>query len=72
MSAADSDGATARKIRRAAVLGGLGLIVQLVAALHWTPATFILSTAIGAPLVLIGGGLFLAAVWRNMRDKGAV
>ena len=72
MSAADSNGATARKIRRAAVVAGLGLAVQLVAALHWTPATFILSAAIGAPLVLIGGGMFLGAVWRNMRDKGAV
>jgi hypothetical protein len=72
MSAPDSNGATARKIRRAAVVAGLGLAVQLVAALHWTPATFIVSAAIGAPLVLIGGGMFLAAVWRNMRDKGAV
>jgi hypothetical protein len=72
MSAADSNGATARKIRRASVVAGLGLMVQLFAALHWTPVTFILSAAIGAPLVLIGGGMFLAAVWRNMRDKGAV
>jgi hypothetical protein len=72
MSAADSNGATARKIRRASVVAGLGLMVQLVAALHWTPVTFILSAAIGAPLVLIGGAMFLAAVWRNMRDKGAV
>jgi hypothetical protein len=61
-----------KKIRRAAVLAGLGLFVQLVAAFHWTPATFILSAALGAPLVLAGGVLFLAAVWRNMRDKGAV
>ena len=62
----------ARKIRRAAVPAGLGLAVQLGAAFHWTPATFILSATIGAPLVLIGGALFLAAVWRNMRDKGAL
>jgi hypothetical protein len=64
--------ALARKIRRAAILGGLGLAVQLGAAFHWTPATFILSATIGAPLVLVGGALFLAAVWRNMRDKGAL
>jgi hypothetical protein len=62
----------ARKIRRAGVAGGLGLTVQLVAALHWTPATFILSAAVGTPLVLAGGVLFLVAVWRNMKDKGAV
>jgi len=62
----------ARKIRRAATVGGLGLALQLGAALHWTPATFVLSAAIGVPLVLAGGVLFLAAVWRNMRDKGAL
>ena len=46
---------TTRRIRNAAVLAGLGLGVQLVAALHWTPATFILSAVVGAPLVLLGG-----------------
>ena len=61
-----------KRIRRAALVGGLGLTVQLVAALHWTPATFIVSAALGAPLVIAGGLLFLAAVWRNMKDKGAV
>ena len=62
----------ARKIRRSAVVAGLGLALQLGAAIHWTPATFILSAAIGLPLVLVGGVMFLAAVWKNMRDKGAV
>ena len=62
----------AGKIRRAAIVGGLGLAMQLGAAFHWTPATFILSATIGAPLVLGGGVLFLATVWRNMRDKGAL
>jgi len=61
-----------RKIRRSAVVAGLGLALQLAAALHWTPATFILSAAIGLPLVIAGGAMFLAAVWRNMRDKGAL
>ncbi len=61
-----------RKIRRAAVFVGLGLVVQLVAAFHWTPATFIVSAVIATPLVLTGGVLFLAAVWQNMKDKGAV
>ena len=51
---------------------GWAWLVQLGAAFHWTPATFILSAAIGVPLVLLGGALFLAAVWRNMRDKGAL
>ena len=61
-----------KRVRRAAVVVGLGLAVQLVAAVHWTPATFIVAAAVGAPLVLAGGVMFLAAVWRNMRDKGAV
>jgi len=61
-----------KRIRRAAVVSGLGLCVQLAAALHWTPAMFIVAATVGAPLVLLGGGMFLAAVWRNMRDKGAV
>jgi hypothetical protein len=61
-----------KRIRRAAIVAGLGLLVQLVAAVHWTPVTFIVAATIGAPLVLVGGLLFLAAVWRNMKDKGAV
>jgi hypothetical protein len=60
------------KIRRAAVVGGLGLAVQLGAAFHWTPASFVISASVGVPLVLLGGVLFLGAVWRHMRDKGAL
>jgi hypothetical protein len=63
---------TTRRIRRAAVVVGLGLAVQLAAAVHWTPAMFIVAAAVGAPLVLAGGVMFLVAVWRNMRDRGAV
>ena len=65
-------GRLVKKIRRAAVVAALGVVVQLVAALHWTPATFIVSAAVGAPLVLAGGVLFLVAVWKNMKDKGVV
>ena len=69
--ATETEGTT-RRIRNAAVLVGLGLSVQVGAAFHWTPATFILSAVVGLPLVLVGGLLFVAAVWRNMRNKGAV
>lgn len=62
----------ARKVRRSAAVVALGLLLQVAAALHWTPATFILSAVIGLPLVLVGGAMFLAAVWKNMRDKGAL
>ena len=57
--------------RRACVVAGLGLTVELFAALHWTPATFILAAAVGTPLVLIGAAMFLRAVWQVMKDKGA-
>lgn len=60
-----------RRVKRAAAIVGIGLGVQLGAALHWTPATFILSAAVGLPLVLLGSVLFLAAVWRNLEDRGA-
>ena len=59
------------KIKRAAALSGVGLAIQVVAALHWTPATFILSAALGVPLVLAGSVLFMSAIWRNLKDKGA-
>ncbi|HVU51840.1 MAG TPA: hypothetical protein VHL80_14185 [Polyangia bacterium] len=57
--------------RRASVVTGLGLSVELVAAVHWTPATFILAAAVGAPLVVLGGAMFLRAVWRVLKDRGA-
>jgi hypothetical protein len=61
-----------RRIKRAAVLVGTGLLLQLAAAFHWTPLTFVLSAALGLPLVLLGGLVFLHAVWRNLADKGAI
>lgn len=59
-------------MRRAAVLSGLGLLVQLAASFYWTPLTFILSAAIGLPLVGLGALVFLRAVVRIMKDKGAL
>jgi hypothetical protein len=59
------------RFKRAAAVTAGGLAIQLVAALHWTPATFILSAALGVPLVLAGSALFFAAVWRNLKDRGA-
>jgi hypothetical protein len=57
--------------RRACLVSGLGLAVELGSALHWTPATFILAAAVGTPLVLVGGAMFLRAVWRFMKERGA-
>jgi hypothetical protein len=59
-------------MRRAAALSGLGLLVQLAGAFHWTPLTFVLSAAIGLPLVGLGALGFLRAVVRIMKDRGAL
>jgi hypothetical protein len=61
-----------KKVRRAALVAGAGIAIQLVAALHWTPATFIVSAVVAVPLVLAGSVLFLVAVWKNLRSKGAL
>ncbi|MES1205562.1 MAG: hypothetical protein ABUS79_06455 [Pseudomonadota bacterium] len=61
-----------RRIKRAAILVAAGLVVQFATAFHWTPLTFVLSTVLALPLVVLGAFLFLRAVWRNLRDKGAV
>jgi tryptophan-rich sensory protein len=65
-----NDDAT-RAFRRAAAVTGLGLLVQLAASFHWTPITFVVSAAVGVPLVLLGAGLFLRTVLRFMKSKGA-
>lgn len=60
-----------RRMKWAAALAGIGLAVQLGSALHWTPATFVVSAVVGLPLVMVGSLLFLTAVWRNLKDRGA-
>jgi hypothetical protein len=59
-------------MRRAAVVAGAGLVVQLAGSFYWTTLTFILSAAIGLPLVGLGALMFLRAVVRIMKDKGAL
>ena len=58
-------------MRQAAAAAGLGLLVQLGAAFHWTPITFVLSAALGLPLVGLGALLFLRTVFRIVKSKGA-
>ena len=60
-----------KRVKRAAAVVGIGLSIQLGAALHWTPATFIVAAALGLPLVIAGSLMFLAAVWRDLKDRGA-
>jgi hypothetical protein len=58
-------------MRQAAAVGGLGLLVQLGCSFYWTPITFIVSAAVGLPLVGVGALMFLRAVLRILKDKGA-
>ena len=58
-------------MRQAAAVGGLGVLVQLGASFYWTPITFIVSAVVGLPLVGLGAVLFLRAVLRILKNKGA-
>ena len=71
-SVSSQPSAPARSMRRAAIVAGSGLLAQLAASFHWTPLTFVLSAAIGLPLVAVGALMFLRAVIRIMKDKGAL
>jgi tryptophan-rich sensory protein len=57
--------------RQATAVTGLGLLVQLASSFYWTPLTFVLSAAVGLPLVLAGTVLFLRTVLRLLKSKGA-
>jgi hypothetical protein len=64
LAAEVTDGRVVTRGRRGMVLVAAGLGLQLVATFHWTPATFVLSAAVGIPLVLLGAALFGVAVLR--------
>ena len=58
--------------RRGMGLVAVGLALQLVATFHWTPATFVVSAAIGIPCVLLGAAVFGLAVLRApIRGEGS-
>jgi hypothetical protein len=57
--------------RRGLALVAAGLGLQLVATFHWTPATFVLSAAIGIPAVLVGAAVFGLTVLRAPIHQGA-
>jgi hypothetical protein len=61
-----TDPSVTRWGRRALVLVVVGLLLQLGATFSWSPATFIVSAAIGLPLVLVGAALF---GWAVLRDR---
>jgi hypothetical protein len=61
-----------RGIRRAALFVAAGLGVQLFSTIHWTPLTFVIFAMVGAPLVLIGVFLYVATVWRILKERRAL
>ncbi|MEO1171277.1 MAG: hypothetical protein AAFX94_04385 [Myxococcota bacterium] len=63
---------TSRSIRRAAFLIALGLAVEVLAFLYWTPMTFIVFASIGLPLVAGGVGWYLLAVLAFLRERRAL
>jgi hypothetical protein len=62
---ADRSSSTVR-LRRGLALVMVGVLVQIAAALHFRPGTFILSAAIGVPLVFAGALL----TWLAARGAG--
>ena len=57
--------------RRGMALVAVGLGLQLVSTFHWTPATFVVSAAIGIPCVLLGAAVFGLTVLRAPIRQGA-
>jgi hypothetical protein len=57
--------------RRALIMIALGLLMQLGATFYWSPGTFIVSAAVGLPLVVLGAGLFGWMVLRASLRQGA-
>ncbi|MFY2561278.1 hypothetical protein ACN469_27000 [Corallococcus terminator] len=61
-----------KRIRRAALLVLAGLLVQLFTTLFWSPLTFVVFTAVGVPLVLLGVGFYAATVWKILKERKAL
>ncbi|MBN9687617.1 MULTISPECIES: hypothetical protein [unclassified Corallococcus] len=61
-----------KRIRVAALFVLAGLLIQLFAYLHWTPLTFVISTAVGVPGVLLGVLLYGVTVWKILKEQKAL
>jgi hypothetical protein len=57
--------------RRGLAIVLVGLAIQIGTALAWSPGAFILSAAVGVPLVVTGAALFGWAVLRGGRPGRA-
>jgi cytochrome c oxidase subunit IV len=61
-----------RNIRVAALFVLAGLLVQLFSTLFWSPLTFVVFAMVGAPLVLLGVFLYVATLWRILKERKAL
>ncbi|GMU01124.1 hypothetical protein KH5H1_52440 [Corallococcus caeni] len=61
-----------KRIRVAALFVLAGLLVQLFARFAWSPLAFVVSTAVGVPLVLLGILLYAITVWRILKEQKAL
>lgn len=57
---------TVRRVRVALALVAVGLLVQLVTTLSWSPLMFVLFAVFGVSAVGLGALLFLWTVWRHI------
>jgi hypothetical protein len=58
----------AARMRTALLLVIIGLVVESFCIHDITPGTFILFAVVSVPLVAIGIGIFVATVWRVLRE----
>jgi hypothetical protein len=61
-----------KRIRIAALFVLAGLLVQLFNTVFWSPLNFVLFTALGVPLVLLGVVLYAATVWKILKERKAL
>jgi hypothetical protein len=61
-----------KRIRKAALFVLAGLLVQLFTTLFWTPLTFVVFAVVGVSLVLLGVLLYVATLWRILKERKAL
>lgn len=57
-----------KRVRVALALVLLGLLVQLVTTIAWSPLLFVVFAAFGVTAGLLGALLFLWSVWRPIEE----
>jgi cytochrome c oxidase subunit IV len=61
-----------KRIQVAALFVLAGLMVQLFSTVVWSPLTFVVFAVVGVPLVLLGVFLYVATLWRILKERKAL